>query len=216
MLLLTFLVVGGVIPIVQEVRGGAHPIVAEAIFFVVLVAACYVAIERRVRFVALVLVGLLGLAVEWSAPAGGDGRLVVAGTILLLFFFASVAGSILLFILRAERVTAEIIAASLCVYLLMGLTWALSYSLADSFQASSFQTVQISFWDLVYYSFATLTTSSYDGIAASSRLTKSLACVESIAGQFYVAVLVSRLVGMHIAEATSAKPIEGSSTRPAI
>jgi hypothetical protein len=52
----------------------------------------------------------------------------------------------------------------------------------------------------MYFSFATLTTLGYGDIVPTSPVSRMLASVEAIAGQLYLAVLVSRLVGLHIAE----------------
>jgi hypothetical protein len=51
---------------------------------------------------------------------------------------------------------------------------------------------------LLYFSFATLTTLGYGDIVPTSPISRMLASLEAIAGQLYLAVLVARLVGMHI------------------
>ena len=50
------------------------------------------------------------------------------------------------------------------------------------------------------FSFATLTTLGYGDIVPTSPISRMLASVEAITGQLYLAVLVARLVGLHIAE----------------
>jgi hypothetical protein len=210
-LLVAFVAVGGVAPVIQEARGGELPIVVEGLGFLALVAACYAAVGRNRHFAALLVVGVVGVGSAWVAVKQEQFWLLVLATCLLIAFFTAVAFSILRLVLTAERVTTEVIAAALCVYLLLGAIWALGYSLADTIQSTAFRTEQDSIWDFVYFSFATLTTLGYDDVVAGSRLTKSLAGIEAITGQFYVAVLVSRLVGMHIAHATAP---EGPGDKP--
>jgi hypothetical protein len=53
---------------------------------------------------------------------------------------------------------------------------------------------------LFYYSFVTLTTLGYGDITPISHPAKSLAMLEAIVGQMYIAVLIARLVGMHISQ----------------
>ena len=50
----------------------------------------------------------------------------------------------------------------------------------------------------LYFSFATLTTLGYGDILPTSPISRMLASMEAITGQLYLAVLVARLVGMHL------------------
>jgi hypothetical protein len=51
---------------------------------------------------------------------------------------------------------------------------------------------------LVYFSFVTLSTVGYGDITPLTGPARGLAIVEGIVGQFYLAVLVARFVGLHI------------------
>ena len=50
-------------------------------------------------------------------------------------------------------------------------------------------------FDLIYYSFGTMTCLGANGIAAVSNQARSLSLIEAILGVLYLAVLISRLVG---------------------
>ena len=54
------------------------------------------------------------------------------------------------------------------------------------------------FSDLIYFSFVTITTLGYGDITPVSRMAKNLAVLEAVWGQTYLAVLVARLVGLHL------------------
>ncbi len=58
--------------------------------------------------------------------------------------------------------------------------------------------VQGEFSDMIYYSFVTMTTLGYGDITPVSRMAKNLALLEAVWGQTYLAVLVARLVGLHL------------------
>jgi hypothetical protein len=58
---------------------------------------------------------------------------------------------------------------------------------------------------VLYFSFATLTTLGYGDIVPVSAIARTLATLEAITGQLYLAVLVARLVGLHIAESLEHK-----------
>ncbi len=51
---------------------------------------------------------------------------------------------------------------------------------------------------MIYYSFVTMTTLGYGDITPVSRMAKNLALLEAVWGQTYLAVLVARLVGLHL------------------
>ena len=61
-----------------------------------------------------------------------------------------------------------------------------------------------------YFSFITLTTVGYGDITPGGDTARALALVESVAGQFYLAVLIADLVGKRVAQAVSAQhpPVE--------
>ena len=54
--------------------------------------------------------------------------------------------------------------------------------------------------DVVYFSFATLTTLGYGDIVPVDPFARSLANLESIIGQFYLAITVARLVTLELAD----------------
>jgi Ion channel len=53
------------------------------------------------------------------------------------------------------------------------------------------------FPDLLYFSFATLTTTGYGDIAPVTGHARSLAILEQLAGTFYIAILIARLTGLY-------------------
>jgi hypothetical protein len=57
----------------------------------------------------------------------------------------------------------------------------------------------------VYFSYVTLTTLGYGDITPLSGAARTLAIVEATTGQIYLAVLVARLVGLHVAHSTMRK-----------
>lgn len=51
-----------------------------------------------------------------------------------------------------------------------------------------------------YFSFVTLSTLGYGDILPMTPLTRILACLEAICGQFYLAVLVAGLVSVRVGQ----------------
>ncbi len=89
---------------------------------------------------------------------------------------------------------------AVCVYLLLGLIWALVYELMaflwpnGSFQGLSLQDNSFQFDSFLYFSFVTLTTAGYGDITPLNPIIRTIAYLEMITGQFYMAILVSGLV----------------------
>jgi voltage-gated potassium channel len=52
--------------------------------------------------------------------------------------------------------------------------------------------------EFMYYSFVTLSTLGYGDVTPLNEFSKPWAIIESIIGQFYLAVVLARLVGLQI------------------
>ena len=121
---------------------------------------------------------------------------------VLLFLFTTI--TIFLHLLKSREVTSEILFASVCVYLLVGLTWAALYIFIDILYPNSFidvgDNIAITAPRFLFFSYITLTTVGYGTMTPISDPARSLALLEAIIGQLYLAILVARLVGLHISK----------------
>ena len=126
----------------------------------------------------------------------------------VVFFSVTILGHVL----RSGRITADKIFAAICVYMLIGYAWAFAYALLDEMQPGSFAVLAetprpdyaAQVMQLRYFSFTTLTTVGYGDILPRSPATRTMAVLEAVMGQIYLTVLVARLVGLHIVQASSA------------
>jgi voltage-gated potassium channel Kch len=118
---------------------------------------------------------------------------------------------ILLSITKNNKVTTDTIYGAICVYLLIGIIWLELFSIVEMIEPGSFlsggeNVVKLTgefhsrpgFNNLLYFSFVTLTTLGYGDIAPATPLAKALSSLEAVVGQLFIAVLIARLVGMHI------------------
>lgn len=201
-------------PIVHQLREGLHPAVppvVEGLLFLALLLGTVVSVSKgRAGTLSALLLAfpavvfwLVGIVV---ASHGVD----VIRHLLLIAFLGYVIWVMLRAIFDRRQVTFNTVCASLCIYLLLGLVWALAYSVVDVLDPAAFTcTVDAAkhpAWmrvgrgetAVLYFSFATLTTLGYGDIVPTSPISRMLASIEAITGQLYLAVLVARLVGMHI------------------
>lgn len=105
--------------------------------------------------------------------------------------------------LHSDQVNLHNVAGAICVYLLLGIIWAQVYYFVNIIMPGSFKgnlslDIHMQSFDFVYYSFVTLSTLGYGEIVPLSATARSLAYMEAIFGQFYIAILVAGLVSIHI------------------
>lgn len=122
-----------------------------------------------------------------------------------LVFIGFAVQRLLVFVLHAPDVSLETLCASIAGFLMLGLLWALAYTLLARLAPGSFLVTPahetLDGFNAFYFSFVTLSTIGYGDITPISRVARMLAVVEAITGMFYVAVLVARLVSIHSAKA---------------
>ena len=102
---------------------------------------------------------------------------ILANTLGILFL-SHIVMVILKFILQQDRISTNTVFASLCVYLLVGIIWAIVYSLLGHVQPGAFSYAhaeehQMRFGSertslAIYFSFVTMTTLGYGDIAPVS------------------------------------------------
>ena len=130
------------------------------------------------------------------------GLMLAAACGFLLFCIWGIAAS-LRQVLIGPAVDLNRIAGAVCVYILLGMTWAVVYLLVavtveDAFLGLEGRQIDELWPQLSYFSFVTLTTLGYGDISPRIPLAGSLAYLEAIIGQLYIAILIAGLVGAHL------------------
>jgi len=140
-------------------------------------------------------------------------RIILVGEISWLLFFVYVTWSQLRSLLKQREVTGEAISMSISIYLLIGTCWALLYIMIFTRHPEAFQFTTPTpggigamerFPILLYFSLTTLSTVGFGDITPMTLPARYAAVAEAITGQFYLAILVARLVGMQMSRATTA------------
>lgn len=152
-------------------------------------------LRRKLLFPIAILI--VSVTSNWLDDAGFDQFYLL----FLLSFFISTAYKTAKQVLFTGEIDGNKILGAICLYLLMGLIWAVVYTLLQLDFPSSFQTMpQNSQWfmlfpDFVYFSFVTMTTLGFGDISPNLPVARFLVYLEAIVGQFYLAILVASLVG---------------------
>lgn len=162
--------------------------------------------KRRHTIIALILAAPWFLILLSRFPIIPiDTRMLVREEIVSAFFlFAYTTYRIFMHIIKSREVTTEILFASISVYLLIGLTWATAYVMVNMYNPGSFidrnGTVVNGGPEFLFFSYITLTTVGYGNIETLSIHARTLATIEALSGQLYLAIMVARLVGLHISK----------------
>jgi hypothetical protein len=101
------------------------------------------------------------------------------------------------------KIDRNLLFGAMCVYLLMGLIWAILYGLIFQFLPGSFYGIQgidgkAPMDTLLYYSFVTLASLGYGDITPVAPLARTLAYLEVVSGQLYIAIMLAGLVGLFL------------------
>jgi len=133
---------------------------------------------------------------------------------LLVTFLTFAVAVILRGVFRSGRIGADQIIGAFSGYLLAGVVWANLYVAIYLLVPNAFHVAEGLVWQLqnddsrrllfCYFSFLTLTTVGYGDLTPLAPMACSLAWLEAMFGQFYVAVFVGQLIGLKLTQQAAA------------
>ncbi|HEV3109022.1 MAG TPA: potassium channel family protein [Candidatus Binataceae bacterium] len=210
--------------------GGSTAVFGLALVFLLLVALYNINVDELVGERGRLLAQsrrrrILGWALA-TAAAGERVALMfkhnrtldLVGSICWLLFILFVTLSELRSVLKQREVSGETICMAVSVYLLLGFTWAFLYAVMFQLHPESFGGLPAAtpghpilllhiFPILGYFSLTTLSTVGFGDITPVTLQARYAAVAEGITGQFYLAILVARLVGMQMSQ-SAGQPTE--------
>jgi hypothetical protein len=169
-----------------------------------IVVSVYAANVHRSLLVFAVVLAIPALFERIVLPKLDSHSFFIFNILLTLIFDVVIVVIIFRHVLAAKEPTPETIFGALCLYLLVGFTFASVYGLVAAFQPNAFHldphtnvhNVPDRF-DLIYYSFCTMTSLGAAGITAVSAQARSFSILEAILGVLYLAVLIAGLIGAY-------------------
>ncbi len=157
-------------------------------------------------FSAAVALVIVGIVLNILFAYNGETVFLYGSTLAILAFLFLATGKAMRQIAIGNNLSTNRIVGAVCVYLMLGVIWALCYALLEAIVPGSFEGLSehaaSASWnpDWVYFSFVTLTTLGYGDILPQTFSARTLSYFEAIVGQFYLAVLVAGLVGAYLSE----------------
>lgn len=161
--------------------------------------------HHQQRSVAMILLAAL-LVLYWLGIYDVIRFSQLGSYLLLVVYFALLIYSYTMQLARFQKVTLNVLYATLCLYLILGLFWGSLYTLLYELSPGAYSgvlldTVQDSPLHVFnYFSMVTLTTLGYGDITPQTPGAGALCQMEAIVGQFFTAVIVAWLVANIVTE----------------
>ncbi len=183
--------------------------IEEIVFMGLMLTTLYtVAHNKTLLIVGMILaaVTLLGtLTTKYST-----GTVFISAMISAVILLVLVITIIIVDVVKNDDIEVDMIFGAIAAYLLIGVCWALIYSIVDTLIPDSILintnvvdefgpvTGQSNFAFYNYFSFVSMTTLGYGDVIPAHPVTRALATYQAIFGQMFIAILVARLVAMHL------------------
>lgn len=220
------LVFFALLPVLDELREEGLPLMPHLTrisLFLLVLAGVVVSVSRTWSGRIAALAVSLTTIVLWALPAEWfDWRGQILRHLAAILFFGYAVVVFLTLIFLSQHVTLNLLCAALCVYLLLGIGWAVGYSLMSVLNPRSFFSTipgpspgeamligSNQSMEAVYFSFATLTTLGYGDIVPISAAARLFTVFEAVIGQLFLTVLVAQLVAMHVVHLQSRRNTTG-------
>ncbi|MCI0713940.1 MAG: potassium channel family protein [Chloroflexi bacterium] len=163
------------------------------------------------RFLLSVMVSISSaiLNIFWNLNPNVIG-LSLATYIVLVVFQAIIIYVLSEFIFTAPRVTKAVLLAAVTLFMLLGDIFIPLFMTIElltqqttgsgAFMISSAPDTAVTWQNMAYFSFSTLTTVGYGDVTAVTSMARAVASFEAVIGVLFIAMLIGRLVGVYSRE----------------
>ena len=197
--LIAYLLLG---PLAREIFGEMDGLVLMIALSSILVIGIFSLQESRLLFgigIALAAIAVSLTVLDFFNTRSQILKLITLADVFIFFVISIVLGLRHLF--DEGPITLNRLMGGICIYILLGMCWSIIYMYLiwwhpDAFAGAIADTPDNPlFWDMIYFSFVTLTTLGYGDITPVEPVARALTYTEAIVGQLFIAILIGTLVG---------------------
>jgi hypothetical protein len=207
-LFITLLALIALGPYLEAERGGI--LIRYLISSAVMLAAVAAVGRSVLSFVIVLALAAPALGLRWLSLDTGLPTLLDLALRFDAAVYAATIALLLRYVFDREVLTSDRLWGAAAAYLMIGVFWSFIYSIVDRSLPQSFATrgasdlMQLN--ELLYFSFATLTTTGFGDIVPLTAVARTAAALEAIVGQLFLAILIARLVGVYPTPPSAVKP----------
>lgn len=184
--------------------------IVELLFGLILISGVYSVgpFKHRWVFVALTVVTLV---LRWAELLSGASAMDVPAHALTLVWLGFAIAVIANHLFQSTDVDVNTILGAVVAYLLAAVAFAIVFQVVELLAPGSFSGIadgdsagrEELTSTMMYYSLVCISTMGYGDIVPLGALARPLSVIEGVFGQLYLAVMIARLVGLHIARDAS-------------
>ncbi len=210
LLILELCVVFVAVPLAAQGLPMARPVGETLVLAVVLIV---VMLSHRRGALLVIVLGLsatfASLWLRWELSPVAESLLGRGGSILT---FSALSWVVAHAVYAPGRITFRRLQGAVVLYLNLGTIFASAYHLIWDLSPGAFTNVGVpgrgpsEIALMLYFSFTTLTSTGFGDIVPVNPLARSLANLEAVTGQLYLAVTVARLVTLELEDRRRARP----------
>lgn len=186
--------------------------ILSALLSVIIVLCINLISAKRFLLFSSYVLGIIALLTYWvMSYIGLNEQLAIIHFSTILVFLVIMSYYVISSVAEQATITTESLLGAICGYFLLGLTWCQIYLLIATINPTAFSdhyvatTIRDHVQHFLYYSFETLTTLGYGDILPISDIARTFSWLEAATAQIYLAVWISQLVGLRIAQVIASR-----------
>lgn len=183
-------------------QGQHQQVVTAVVLIVIMLSFLSLVARKRVEIILGSMLSLPVLYLNLHNLFASEIQESVLIYFLNILFYLFIVFELLRHIVSQKFIDFNLIAAAIIVYLIIGLLWAFIYLILETKTPGAIlgeQNIEVenALSTLLYFSYVTMTTLGYGDISPHTELAGKWVVLEAIIGQFYIAILVARLVSLY-------------------
>ena len=187
-------------------RGFVYLSIWKGCLTVVFFSSIFNCKHNRVIQITAMILGIPTFILTWVNLFDTNQNMLVINALFTVLFISCVTASILYDVIMRARVTLETLRGVICAYFMIAFAFGYMFYLVEFLVPGTIhfegRTVLIQNFthflsEMLYFSFVTLLTIGYGDVTAVYDTGQTIAVIEGIIGQFYIAILVARIVSVY-------------------